>query len=203
MSPLTGKVAVITGASKGIGRAVARRFAAEGASVVINYNSDSKAAEGLVSEIGADRALAVQADVSKVSEAEKLVDATIQKFGKIDIVMPNAGLMQQKPLEQMTEVDFDNHFNLNVKGAIFLVQKAVPHIPAGGRVIFVSTGVTTWTTITPGYLLYAATKSAIDQFTRVLSKDLAKRASTSTPSLPDQLLRTSSSRARASRLRPT
>ncbi len=150
MASLTGKVAVITGASKGIGKAAAQRLAADGASIVINYNSDSKSADELVAAIGADRALAVQADVSKVAEAQKLVDAAVHKFGKIDIIMPNAGLMHIKPLDQLTETDFDDHFNLNVKGALFLVQKAVPHIPEGGRVIFVSTGVTSWTTITPG-----------------------------------------------------
>ena len=175
MAVLSGKVAVITGASKGIGRAVAKRLAADGASVVINYNSDSKAADEVVAEIGSDRAIAVKANISKVAEAETLVNAAVQKFGKIDIIMPNAGLMGQAPLEQVTEEEYDRHFDLNVKGAIFLVQKAVPHIPEGGRVIFVSTGVTSWSSVTPGYLLYAATKGAIEQFTRVLSKDLAKK----------------------------
>jgi len=126
MAPLSGKVAIVTGASKGIGKAVVERLAADGASVVINYNSDAASANAVVKAIGADRALAVQADVSKVAEIQKLVDATVEKFGKIDILMPNAGLMKLKPLEAVTEADYDSHFNLNVKGPMFLVQVSPP-----------------------------------------------------------------------------
>ncbi|KAK3989942.1 hypothetical protein QBC44DRAFT_326384 [Cladorrhinum sp. PSN332] len=172
---LSGKVFLITGASKGIGRATAIRVAADGASIVINYLSDSKAADALVSTIGPDRALAVQADASKIPDIEKLVAAAVQRFGKIDVVIPNAGVMGMAPLDQITEELFDQHFNLNVKGALFLVQKAVPHIPPGGRVVLLSTGLTTATGVTPGYLVYVATKGAIEQLTRVLSKDLAGR----------------------------
>ncbi|KAH8901041.1 NAD(P)-binding protein [Thozetella sp. PMI_491] len=178
MAPLSGKVALITGASKGIGKAVAQRLAADGASVVINYNSDSASADALVASIGADRALAVQADVSKVSEVTRLVDAAVEKFGKIDIVMPNAGLMKLKVLDDVNEEDFDAHFNINVRGPLFLVQKAVRHMPAGGRVIFVSTGVNSFSLVQPNYVLYAGTKGAIDQFTRLLSKDYAKKGIT-------------------------
>ncbi|KAK4129104.1 NAD(P)-binding protein [Parathielavia appendiculata] len=172
---LSGKVAIVTGASKGIGRATAERLAADGASVVINYLSDSKAADEVVSKIGADRALAVQADASKVPDIEKLVAAAVEKFGRIDIVVPNAGVMGMHDLAHTTEADFDRHFNLNVKGPLFLVQKAVPHMPPGGRVIFVSTGLNTSTNVTPAYLLYVATKGAVDQMVRALSKDLASK----------------------------
>ncbi|KAL2161726.1 hypothetical protein VTH06DRAFT_8288 [Thermothelomyces fergusii] len=175
---LSGKVALITGASKGIGRATAERLAAEGASVVINYLNSREDAEGLVAKIGADRALAVQADASKIGDIEKLVAAAVEKFGKIDIVMPNAGIMEMYDLARATEAAFDRHFDLNVKGALFLVQKAVPHIPAGGRVVFVSTGLNTASSVAPGYLLYVATKGAVDQMVRALSKDLAARGIT-------------------------
>ncbi|KAL2168909.1 hypothetical protein VTG60DRAFT_6744 [Thermothelomyces hinnuleus] len=175
---LRGKVALITGASKGIGRATAERLAAEGASVVINYLSSSEAADELVAKIGADRALAVQADASKIPDIEKLVAAAVEKFGKIDIVMPNAGIMEMYDLARTTEAAFDRHFDLNVKGALFLVQKAVPHIPPGGRVIFVSTGINSTTNLAPTYLLYVATKGAVDQMVRALSKDLASKGIT-------------------------
>ncbi|KAK4231076.1 hypothetical protein QBC38DRAFT_466780 [Podospora fimiseda] len=175
---LSGKVFLITGASKGIGRAIALKVAADGASVVINYLSDSKAADALVLTIGPDRALAVQADVSKIPDIEKLVAAAVQKFGKIDVVIPNAGVMGMASLEQLTEEAFDQHFNLNVKGALFLVQKAVPHIPSGGRVIMLSTGLTAATGVMPAYLVYVASKGAIEQLTRVLSKELAGRGIT-------------------------
>ncbi|KAK4098559.1 NAD(P)-binding protein [Parathielavia hyrcaniae] len=170
-----GKVAIVTGASKGIGRATAERLAADGASVVINYLSDSKAADEVVSKIGAERALAVQADASKIPDIEKLVAATVERFGRIDIVMPNAGVMSMHDLAHTTEADFDRLFHLNVKGPLFLVQKAVPHMRPGGRVVFVSTGLNTSTGVTPAYLLYVATKGAVDQMVRVLSKDLGVR----------------------------
>ncbi|KAK0734647.1 hypothetical protein B0T26DRAFT_689209 [Lasiosphaeria miniovina] len=174
---LADKVVLITGASKGIGRAVAERVADDGAKVVVNYLSDSKSAEEMVERIGSDNALAVQADVSKVADIERLVAAAVEKFGKIDVVMPNAGYMGMKDLAHSTEADYDRHFDLNVKGAAFLVQKAVAHMPTsgGGRVIFVSSGLTTSTNVSPAYVMYAASKGAVDQLTRVLAKDLARR----------------------------
>ncbi|KAK4249448.1 hypothetical protein C7999DRAFT_30034 [Corynascus novoguineensis] len=176
---LSGKVVLITGASKGIGRATAERVAAEGASVVINYLSDSRAAGELVAKIGADRALAVQADVSRIPDIERLVVAAVDKFGKIDIVMPNTAVMGMYDLAHATEAAFEEHFALNVKGPLLLVQKVVPHMPPnGGRVIFVSTGLNTATSVAPGYLLYVATKGAVDQLVRALSKDLASRGIT-------------------------
>ena len=120
--PLAGKVAVITGASKGIGKATALRLARDGASVVINYNSDSKSADALVHQIGVDKALAVQADASKVADIEKLVNATVEKFKKIDILIPCAGILPMSPLESTTEELFDQIFSLNVKGPYFLCQ---------------------------------------------------------------------------------
>lgn len=119
---LAGKVALITGASKGIGKATALRLAKDGASVVINYSSDAKSAEELVQTIGSDRALAAQANVGIVAEIEKLVQQTVDKFGKIDIVVANAGVAPVKDLEHTTEEDFDTTMAVNVKGSYFLCQ---------------------------------------------------------------------------------
>ncbi|KAK0656979.1 hypothetical protein B0T16DRAFT_366751 [Cercophora newfieldiana] len=174
---LTGKVFIITGASKGIGKAIALRAAADGASIVINYLSDSQSATRVVSQIGSDRALAVQADAGTLDGIDKLVGAAVEKFGKIDVVIPNAGTMPMATLDSATEPTFDKVMSLNVKGPLFLVQKSVPHMPTtgGGRVIFISTGLNTATAVSPAYLLYVASKGAVDQLTRLLSKDLAKR----------------------------
>jgi NAD(P)-dependent dehydrogenase (short-subunit alcohol dehydrogenase family) len=119
---LKGKVAVVTGGSKGIGRATALKLAAEGASVVINYGKDSDSAKEVVDKIGSSHALAVQADAGNVAGIESLVKQTIDRFGKIDILMPNAGVMLMRDLEHTTEEDFDRTFNLNVKGPFFLAQ---------------------------------------------------------------------------------
>lgn len=119
---LSGKVVLITGASKGIGKATAQRLASEGASVVLNYNTDASSANELVQEIGPERALAVQADASKLPELDRLVDAAVTKFGKIDILIPNAGIMPMRDLERTTEEDFDRVYNITVKGPYFLAQ---------------------------------------------------------------------------------
>ncbi|KAK4200067.1 hypothetical protein QBC40DRAFT_280777 [Triangularia verruculosa] len=176
---LTGKVLLITGGTKGIGRSTVLRAASLGASVVFSYispNSSATASE-ITTQIGdPSRVLAIQADASKLEEIDKLVNAAVERFGKIDIVVPNAGIMGMIDLAHATEESYDAHFNLNVKGALFLVQKAVPHFPpSGGRVIFISTGLNTASGVSPGYLIYVATKGAIDQMTRALSKDLAKK----------------------------
>lgn len=122
---LTGAVVLITGGSKGIGRATALRLARDGAQLVINYLSDSNAAEELVQQIGRDRAMAFKADATKISEIVKLVNATVERFGKIDIVIPSATLIPTRDLERTSEEDFDLTFTLNVKGPYFLVQVSV------------------------------------------------------------------------------
>ncbi|KAI3126604.1 hypothetical protein CBS147330_6392 [Penicillium roqueforti] len=172
---LSGKVVLITGCSKGIGKATVLRLASEGASVIINYLSDEAAANNLVAQIGPDRALAVQADASNLSDLDRLVDSAVAKFGKIDILIPNAGILPMKDLENTTEADFDNAYNLMVKGPYFLAQKATKHMPSGGRVIFISTGITALSSVAPAYLLYASAKGAINQMARVMAKDLARK----------------------------
>ncbi|KAJ9132112.1 3-oxoacyl-(Acyl-carrier protein) reductase [Pleurostoma richardsiae] len=172
---LSGKVIIITGASKGIGKAMAQRLARDGASVVVNYNSDPAAADAVVSSIGTDRAVAVQANVSTVSGVEALVAAAVQRFGKIDVVIPNAGVMPMATVESTTEDLFDRAFALNVKGPYFLVQKALPHMAPGSRVIFVSTGIVHNSAVLPAYLLYGSTKGAVESMTKIMSKDLATK----------------------------
>lgn len=122
---LSGKVALITGGSKGIGKAVAIGLARAGAHVVINYSSDSGAADEVVKHIGGDRAHSIKADVGSVPEIESLVQHTIDKFGKIDILIPNAAVLLMRDLESTTEQDFDQTYKLNVKGPYFLVQVRV------------------------------------------------------------------------------
>ena len=175
---MQGKVAIITGGSKGIGRAIALRLAKSGATVVVNYSSDVAAADEVVSQIGKDRALAVKADAGTVAGVSALVDATVEKFGRVDVVIPNAGMMPMQDLEHTTEATFDKIYNLNVKGPYFLAQKAVPHMPEGGRIIFVSTGIAHNSAVPPPYLLYASTKGAVEQMTRVMSKDLGRKGIT-------------------------
>ncbi|KAI1041127.1 hypothetical protein LB505_005800 [Fusarium chuoi] len=172
------QVVLVTGGSKGIGKAVVERVVADGANVVINYSSDNKPAEELVSKIGSERALAFKADVSNISEIEKLVQATVEKFGKIDCVMANAACAPMNDLESTTEEDFDKAFNLNVKGPYFLVQKAVKYMPRDGRVILVSSGVLHQSQVAPRYLLYASSKGSVEQMTRILAKDLGPKGIT-------------------------
>lgn len=173
--PLSGKVALVTGGSKGIGAATTTALVKLGAKVVINYGRDSAAAEQLVQSLGADKTFAVQADAGSVSGIEQLVQATVDKYGHIDILIPNAGILPMKTIESTTEADFDHAFNLNVKGPYFLVQKALPHISAGGSIILVSTTQNHASTVSPPYTLYCTTKGAIEQLVRVLSKDLVAK----------------------------
>ncbi|EXJ82744.1 3-oxoacyl-[acyl-carrier protein] reductase [Capronia epimyces CBS 606.96] len=170
--PLSGKVAVITGGSKGIGASTAKALVKQGAKVVINYGRDSAAAEELVGTLGAENAYAVQADAGSISGIEKLVAAAVDKYGKIDILIPNAGVLPMRDVENTSEADFDHAFNLNVKGPYFLVQKALPHMAPGSSIVLVSTTQNHATTVTGPYTLYCATKGAIEQLVRVLSKDL-------------------------------
>ncbi|RPA92216.1 NAD(P)-binding protein [Choiromyces venosus 120613-1] len=175
---LTNKVALITGATKGIGKSIAQHLSAQGATVVLNYNHDTAAANSLLSNLPATATHLIQADVSSITACQSLINETIQKFSRIDILILNAGILPNKDLAGTTEEDFDRCFGVNVKGPYFLAQAAVPHMSAGGRVIFFSSSLTAASSVAPGYLLYLSTKGAIEQMTRVLAKDLGRRGIT-------------------------
>ncbi|KAI1140511.1 NAD(P)-binding protein [Hypoxylon sp. FL0543] len=175
---LHGKVAVITGASKGTGKATAIALARLGATVVINYSSDEQAAQDALAEVkklGAGEARLVRADASTVEGVQSLVKQTVDAYSKIDILIPNAGVLLMKDLEHTTEADFDRAFAVNVKGPYFLAQAAAPYMPQGSHIIFISTTLTAASTVQPGYLLYNSTKGAVEQMTRVISKDLGRK----------------------------
>jgi 3-oxoacyl-[acyl-carrier protein] reductase len=175
MKKLDNKVAIITGASKGIGAATARAFAAEGAAVILNYASDRTSAEKIVKEITAQggQAHAVAADVSKTSDVEHLFAETLRVFGKIDIVVNNAGIYHFAPLEAVTEADFHRQFNTNVLGTILMIQQAARYLPAGGSIINTSTIAST--NPVAYSLVYAASKSAVDTVTKAMAKELGPK----------------------------
>ncbi|KAI0789701.1 short chain type dehydrogenase [Abortiporus biennis] len=179
---LNGKVALITGASRGIGAAIATRLASDGAKVVINYNQSSVAAEKLVSSIntthGQGRAIAFKANMSSISETTQLVDKTIEAFGQLDILVLNAAVMDDAPLASITPEQYDKHFDLNVKSPLFMTQAAAKFMKPGGRVIFIGTDFTKNSSLPFNYLLYVATKGSIEQIVRVLAKDLGAKGIT-------------------------
>ncbi len=173
---LAGKTALVTGASKGIGAAVAKQLAAEGASVVVNYASSREGADRIVAEIaaGGGKAVAVQANVAKQADIERLFAETMKAFGALDILVNNAGIYEGAPLGKITEEDFHRHFNLNVLGLILATQEAVKHFgPEGGSIVNLSSLVST---LSPaGMPVYNATKSAVDGLTRTFAKELGAR----------------------------
>jgi 3-oxoacyl-[acyl-carrier protein] reductase len=179
--PLTGKTALITGSSKGIGASTALHLASLGANIVINYSTSPSAANALVEKIGPTHSTAIRADASSLPSITSLIESTISwppSNGKIDILIANAAIGKMRSVEQTTEEDFDATFNLNVKGPYFLVQKALPYMSAGSKVVLLSTSLCAVTTITPNYLLYVSSKGAIEQMVRVLAKDLGVRGIT-------------------------
>ena len=175
---LKGKVALVTGASRGIGRAIAVRLACDGAAVAINYSSNVGEAQKTVAEIesAGGTAFAIQADVSRVSEIVRLFDETIAHFGRIDILVNNAGVMFLKPVSATTEAEFDRIFAINVKGTFFACQQAATRLSEGGRIINLSSSTTA--RFMPTYGAYVATKGAVEQLTRSLAKELGPRGIT-------------------------
>jgi 3-oxoacyl-[acyl-carrier protein] reductase len=173
---LPNKVAIVTGASKGIGASIAKHLAAEGASVVVNYSSSKEGADRVVSEItkAGGKAVAVQADVAKSAEINRLFAETKKAFGTLDILVNNAGVYEFAPIEAVTEEAFHKMFNLNVLGLILTSQAAVKHFgPNGGNIINISSAVST---IAPAYTVaYSATKGAVDVVTKCLAKELGPR----------------------------
>jgi len=162
-SKLAGKVAVVTGASKGIGAAIAKALAAEGASVVVNYSSSKAGADKVVEAITAQggKAAAVQADVAKKADIERLFAEATKRFGQIDVLVNNAGIYEFSPVEEITEEHFRRQFDVNVLGLILTTQAALKHFkPAGGSIINLSSVVSTLTP--PNSTVYSATKAAVD-----------------------------------------
>ncbi|NMI06036.1 SDR family oxidoreductase [Paenibacillus sp. SZ31] len=175
MNKLTGKVAVVTGSSRGIGRAIAEQLAELGADVVINYASRPDKAEEvaeIVREKGV-RAITVQADLARKEDVERLFSQTISELGKVDILINNAGIMKTTPLAEVTEEEFDQQFAINVKGTFFACQQALKYMEDAGRIVNFSTSVTGQ--MFPGYSVYAGTKGAVEQITRQLAKEFGSK----------------------------
>ena len=176
MGKLTGKVAIVTGASKGIGASIAKGFAAAGASVVVNYAGSKEGADKVVAEIVAKdgKAVAVQADVSKSADVKRLFAEAKKAFGKLDVLVNNAGVFEFAPFEGETEESFHRQFNTNVLGAILTIQESLKYFgPAGGNVINISSVVSE--KAVPNAAVYSATKGAIDTLSLALATDLAPR----------------------------
>lgn len=176
MKKLNGKVAVVTGASKGIGASIAKALAAEGASVVVNYASSREGADKVVAAIVAKdgKAVAVQGDVGKAADVTRLFEETKKNFGRLDVVVNNAGIFKFDPLEEVKEEEFHRQFNTNVLGTILTSREALKYFAKeGGNIINVSSVITT--NPLPHSSIYAATKGAIDVLTVGLSRELASR----------------------------
>jgi len=176
MSKLKDKVAVVTGASKGIGAAIAKQLAADGAAVVVNYASSKPDADRVVADIrrAGGKAIAVRADVAKQAEIERLFAETKQAFGRVDILINNAGVYEFSPLEDVTEEHFHKHFNLNVLGPILASKEAVRHFDAsGGSIVNISSVAST--AGLPNAAVYSGSKAAVEAVTRSLAKELGPR----------------------------
>jgi len=173
---LQGKVAIVTGSSRSIGASIAKRLAEDGANVVVNYVSNLAAANEVVDAINSKRdgaAVAVKADVSTTIGRQYLLDEGIRVFGRLDILVLNAGIMGSKVIAHVDEAFFDSHMEINVKGPFFLAKAAIPHLlKSEGRLIFFSSSLTRASTVLPNAVTYVATKGAIEQISRVLAKDL-------------------------------
>ena len=175
MSKLKGKVALVTGASKGIGAAIAKSLAAEGASVVVNYATSKAGADAIVAEISAagGKAVAVRGDVSRAADAQAIVNAAIERFGRLDVLVNNSGVYKFSPLEDITEEHFHKHFNVNVLGLLLVTQAAARHLGEGSSIINIGSVVSRITP--PGSAVYTGTKAAVDGITGVLSRELGQR----------------------------
>jgi 3-oxoacyl-[acyl-carrier protein] reductase len=176
MKKLDGKVAIVTGASKGIGAAAAKALAGEGAAVAINYSSGREDAELVVSEITRQggKAIAIQADVSKAGDLKRLFEYTRKTFGGLDVLVNNAGVFKFQPLEAISEEEFHREFDTNVLGPILAIQEALKHFPSRGGSIINLSSIASENPV-PDSSLYSATKGAIDTLTMALAKELGPR----------------------------
>lgn len=175
MSKLTGKVAIVTGASKGIGAGIAKALAAEGAAVVVNYASSRAGADAVVAAITdtGGKAVAVQGDVSRKADAQAIVNAAISQFGRLDILVNNSGVYEFASIGEITEEHFHRLFNVNVLGTLLTTQAAVGHLGAGGSIINISSVVSRITP--PNSAVYTGTKGAVDAITGSLARELGPK----------------------------
>jgi 3-oxoacyl-[acyl-carrier protein] reductase len=175
MSKLKGKVAVVTGASKGIGAGIAKALAAEGAAVVVNYASSKDGADAVVDSIthAGGRAIAVQGDVSKEKDAKNVIDAAVDQFGKLDVLVNNSGVYAFSAIEDVSEDEYRRQFDVNVLGPLLTTKAAVPHLKEGASVINISSNITS--VLVPQSAIYSGTKGALNAVTGVLAKELAPR----------------------------
>lgn len=176
MSKLKGKVALVTGASKGIGAGIATELAAAGAAVVVNYAGDQAGAETVVNTIAAagGRAVAIQADVASESDVSRLFEQAVEAFGPVDIVVNNAGVYQTMPIVELTADEFSREINVNLLGPLLVIRASLKHFsPSGGSIINIGSGVSR--SHPPGYAIYSASKAGLDAVTRVLAKELGPK----------------------------
>jgi len=176
MKSLTGKVAIVTGASKGIGAAIAKGLAAVGAAVAVNYASDKDGADRAVAEIAAKggRAVAIQADMAKPSDVRRLFEETKRVLGQPSVLVNNAGVFKFEPVQKVTEAEFHRHFDTNVLGPILAIQEALNHFPAEGGSIVNISSIASESPV-PNSSLYSATKGALDTLSLALAKELGPR----------------------------
>jgi 3-oxoacyl-[acyl-carrier protein] reductase len=176
MNKLIRKVAIVTGASKGIGAAVAKALAEAGAAVAVNYSSGKEGADRVVSEITSSggKAIAIGGDVSKAGDVKRLFEETQKSFGSVDVLVNNAGVFKFEPLEEITEKEFHRHFDINVLGTILATQEALKYFPRSGGSIINISSISSENPV-PNSALYSATKGAIDTITMALAKELGPR----------------------------
>src|SRR6201998_2902220 len=179
MSKLAKKVALVTGGSRGIGAAIAKRLAADGASVAITYAKDASAASAVVKaiELGGGKAIAIQADAANVEAVTGAVEKAVATFGRLDVLVNNAGTAMPKPFEEATQEEMDRVLDINVRGVFATTQAALKHMKDGGRIIMVGSAVGE-RAVAPGLVPYAATKGAVKMFTQALSREVGSRGIT-------------------------
>ena len=179
MSKLANKVALVTGGSRGIGAAIAKRLAADGASVAITYAKDASAASAVVKaiELAGGKAIAIQADAASAEAVRGAVEKTVSTFGRLDVLVNNAGTAMPKPFEEATQEEMDRVLDINVRGVFATTQAALKHMKDGGRIIMVGSAVGE-RAVAPGLVPYAATKGAVKMFTQALSREVGGRGIT-------------------------
>jgi 3-oxoacyl-[acyl-carrier protein] reductase len=202
MKPLEGKVALVTGSSQGIGRAIASRLASDGAQVIINYAGNEAAATEAVTQISdrGDRAVAIQGDLTKIADIEKLFALALEQFGKLDILVNNAGVATLVPLPDLTEAEFDRVFDLNAKGTLFCLKQAALHLGDNGRVVNIASSTVDFPT--EGAYIYAGSKAAVKKYTQIAALELGKRGITVNTVTPGVTETPMSSRLPASFMQP-